>query len=151
MKVYSLKRKQFIKLPIEKVFDFFSKPENLEKITPSSLSFKIITPIPIDMSKGALIDYTIKLFFYPVHWRTIISDYNPPYSFIDQQIKGPYKFWHHSHKFKEVNDGVEIIDNVKYSVPFGVVGRLAHKIWIRNELNKIFDYRMKIINDLINK
>jgi len=151
MKVYSLKRKQFIKLPIEKVFDFFSKPENLEKITPSSLSFKIITPIPIDMSKGALIDYTIKLFFYPVHWRTIISDYNPPYSFIDQQIKGPYKFWHHSHEFKEVNDGVEIIDNVKYSVPFGVVGRLAHKIWIRNELNKIFDYRMKIINDLINK
>ena len=83
------------------VFNFFSMPENLVKITPKSLSFTILTPKPIDMEKGTLIDYTISLMGFPVHWRTLISDYNPPHSFIDQQIKGPYAFWHHTHTFTE--------------------------------------------------
>ena len=138
-------------MEIEDVFNFFSNPENLKNITPNSLSFKIITPKPINMSKGILLDYTIKLFRFSVHWRTYISDYDPPNYFVDQQIKGPYTFWHHTHIFKKVKGGVEIIDKIKYSVPLGCLGRIINKIWIRNDLNKIFDYRKKMINKILNK
>ena len=96
MKLYEINTTQFIEKPIEVVFDFFSKPENLERITPKNLSFKILTPTPIKMEKGALIDYTIKIIVVPIHWRTYISDYDPPHKFVDQQIKGPYSFWHHT-------------------------------------------------------
>ena len=138
-------------MEIEDVFNFFSNPENLKNITPDSLSFKIITPKPINMSKGILLDYTIKLFRFPIHWRTYISDYDPPNYFVDQQIKGPYRFWHHTHIFKKVDGGVEIIDKIKYSVPFGYIGRIINTFWIRNDLNKIFDYRKKMINKILKK
>ncbi|MGY8764362.1 MAG: SRPBCC family protein, partial [Fidelibacterota bacterium] len=119
MKTFEINTKQYINKPLEVVFEFFSKPENLEMITPESLSFNILTPIPIRMEKGSLIDYTIRLFGIPIHWRTLISDYEPPFRFVDQQIKGPYTFWHHTHTFQQVDGGVEIIDKVKYSLPMG--------------------------------
>ena len=147
MKTFEINMKQYINKPLEVVFEFFSKPENLEMITPKSLSFNILTPTPIKMDKGSLIDYTIRLFGIPIHWRTLISDYEPPFRFVDQQIKGPYTFWHHTHTFKLVEGGVEIIDEVKYSLPLGWLGTLAHAIWVRKDLEEIFEYRKTVIQN----
>ena len=147
MKTFEINMKQHINKPLEVVFEFFSKPENLEMITPKSLSFNILTPTPIKMGKGSLIDYTIRLFGIPIHWRTLISDYEPPFRFVDQQIKGPYTFWHHTHTFRLVEGGVEIIDQVKYSLPLGWLGTLAHAIWVRKDLEKIFEYRKTVIQN----
>tara|TARA_Y100001970_G_C13808702_1_gene638856 strand:- start:81 stop:539 length:459 start_codon:yes stop_codon:yes gene_type:complete len=150
MKLYSLHFKQTINRPIEEVFDFFSKPENLSRITPKKLNFKILTPTPIKMMKGQIIDYTIRLIGFQIHWRTLITDYNPPYSFIDQQIKGPYTIWHHKHTFKKIANGVEIYDNITYSIPFGIIGRILHYVWIQKDLENIFRYRKKVINEIFN-
>ncbi len=147
MKTFEINMKQHINKPLEVVFEFFSKPENLEMITPKSLSFNILTPTPIKMEKGSLIDYTIRLFGIPIHWRTLISDYEPPFRFVDQQIKGPYTFWHHTHTFELVEGGVEIIDQVKYSLPLGWLGTLAHAIWVRKDLEQIFEYRKTVIQN----
>ena len=146
MKVYSLHYKQIVNRSLGDVFDFFSNPENLSKITPKKLDFKIMTPGPIKMMNGQLIDYTIRLFRIRVHWRTLITDYDPPNSFIDQQIKGPYLLWHHEHLFREVEGGVEIVDTVHYTIPFGIIGRLLHWAWIKRDLDNIFSYRKNIIN-----
>ena len=153
MKTFEINIKQHINKPLEVVFEFFSKPENLEMITPESLSFNMLTPTPVKMEKGSLIDYTIRLFGIPIHWRTLISDYEPPFRFVDQQIKGPYTFWHHTHTFRSVNGGVEIIDRVKYSLPLGWLGTLVHSIWVRKDLEKIFEHRKTVIQnyfDIIN-
>ena len=147
MKTFEINMKQYINKPLDVVFEFFSKPENLEMITPKSLSFNILTPTPIKMGKGSLIDYTIRLFGIPIHWRTLISDYEPPFRFVDQQIKGPYTFWHHTHMFQAVEGGVEIIDQVKYSLPLGWLGTLAHAIWVRKDLEQIFEYRKTVIQN----
>lgn len=147
MKTFEINTKQYINKPLDVVFQFFSKPENLEMITPESLSFNILTPISIRMETGSLIDYTIRLFGIPIHWRTLISDYEPPFRFVDQQIKGPYTFWHHTHTFQAVEGGVEIIDKVKYSLPLGWLGTLAHSIWVRKDLEKIFKHRKTVIQN----
>ena len=149
MKIYELNEKQIIKLPIEAVFNFFSKPENLAVITPSKLDFKILTPTPIVMNSGTLIDYTIRVMGFTVHWRTLITEYNPPYNFVDEQIKGPYTFWHHTHTFKEIDGGVEISDNVQYAIPMGIIGGLLHSIYIRNDLKKIFSHRKTVIDNIL--
>jgi ligand-binding SRPBCC domain-containing protein len=147
MKTFEINMKQYINKPLDIVFEFFSKPENLEMITPESLSFNILTPTPIKMGKGSLVDYTIRLFGIPIHWRTLISDYEPPFRFVDQQIKGPYTFWHHTHTFQQVDGGVEILDKVKYSLPMGWLGTLVHSIWVRKDLEKIFEHRKTVIQD----
>jgi hypothetical protein len=147
VKTFEINTKQYINKPLDVVFQFFSKPENLEMITPESLSFNILTPISIRMETGSLIDYTIRLFGIPIHWRTLISDYEPPFRFVDQQIKGPYTFWHHTHTFQAVEGGVEIIDKVKYSLPLGWLGTLAHSIWVRKDLEKIFKHRKTVIQN----
>ena len=148
MKVFRLEAKQLIHKPLEEVFGFFSRPENLVKITPAKLHFKILTPSPLEMKQGALIDYTIKMFKVPIHWRTLITTYEPPFRFVDVQIKGPYSFWHHTHIFKEVSDGVEIYDEVHYSIPFGLLGKILHTLWIKKDLNNIFEHRRGVIEDL---
>ena len=148
MKVYSLHYKQMVNRPLDDVFDFFSNPENLSKITPKKLDFNIMTPSPIKMINGQLIDYTIRLFGIRIHWRTLITDYNPPNSFIDQQIKGPYLLWHHEHLFKEVENGVEIVDIIHYTIPLGIIGRFLHWAWIKKDLENIFSYRKNIINEI---
>ena len=151
MKIYELVKTQVIDSSIDNVFDFFAKPENLKKITPEKLSFNIITPTPITMDKGTVIDYTIRLFGIQVHWRTLITMYDPPHEFIDEQIKGPYNFWHHNHKFKEVEGGVEISDKVNYSIPMGVFGRVLHFFWIKRDLEKIFLHRKKFFENIFDK
>ena len=148
MKLYTLESNQFINKPIEEVFQFFSKPENLSVITPAKLGFKILSPNPIKMEVGRLIDYNIYLMGIPIHWRTLITDYEPPNMFVDQQIKGPYAMWHHTHTFHKVEGGVEIKDKVVYSIPFGILGRILNYLWIRKDLENIFVHRKKVIDKL---
>ena len=148
MKLYTLESTQLIEKPAEEVFNFFSKPENLSVITPSKLGFIILTPTPIEMGVGRLIDYKIYLLGIPIHWRTLITDYKPPHMFVDQQVKGPYKMWHHTHTFNKVKNGVEIKDRIVYSIPFGILGRILNFLWIRKDLENIFAHRKKIINKL---
>jgi len=144
MKLYNFESKQTINCSIETVFSFFSSPENLKVLIPPRLGFKILTPSPINMGKGCLIDYLIYFMGIPVHWCSIITDYDPPYMFIDQQIKGPYTLWHHKHTFREIKNGVEIRDRVVYSIPVGWMGRLLHKYWIKKIL-KIFFHTGEIL------
>ena len=148
MKLYTLESNQFINKPIEEVFQFFSKPENLSVITPAKLGFKILSPNPIKMEVGRLIDYNIYLMGIPIHWRTLITDYEPPNMFVDQQIKGPYAMWHHTHTFHKVKGGVEIKDRIVYSIPFGFLGQLLNYLWIKRDLNNIFLHRKKVIDKL---
>lgn len=148
MKVYKLEREQLISKPVEEVFSFFENAENLSKITPSNLGFKILTPLPIDMKTGTVIDYTIKILGIRIHWRTLISDYNPPHYFTDEQLKGPYALWHHRHEFVSTADGTLIRDKVTYALAFGVIGSLAHSFFVKRQLQKIFNYRSSVIKQI---
>jgi len=151
MKIYKIKTEQFIKCSLAEVFDFFSRPENLSEITPPEINFRILTPLPLEMKQGTVIDYMIKLFKIPVHWRTLITTYEPPHRFVDEQIKGPYTLWHHTHIFKEVSGGVEIHDSVSYSIPFGLLGKLLHILWIKRGLVRIFEHRKNVIDQIFSK
>lgn len=148
MKRYTLKRKQLVRKPLLEVFSFFSKPENLEALTPKNLGFQILTPSPIAMKEGTVIDYTIKIGGFPVRWTTLISSYEPPHMFADLQIKGPYSYWYHTHTFIETDDGTVIGDEVKYSMPLGVLGRFAHALLVRRQLREIFDARSSTIETM---
>ena len=151
MKLYTLKKEQIIPRNILDVFDFFSKPENLSVITPSKMGFKILTPSPIEMKEGALIDYTVKIIGLPIRWTTLITKYDPPNLFIDQQLKGPYSMWHHTHNFKKLNDNETLIEDiVVYSVPYSFIGGLIHSLYIKRDLEKIFSYRSKKIKEIFN-
>lgn len=145
MTVYLLRRAQTVALPLETVFAFFARPENLERITPDDLGFSILTPGPIEMKAGALIDYTIRLMGVPLRWTTLITTYQPPQCFIDEQLRGPYAFWHHRHLFRETDDGTEIIDEVHYALRGGVLAPLIHRLFVRRQLERIFDHRARII------
>lgn len=151
MKTYILKRKKTISRPLSDVFSFFGQPDNLEKITPSSVGFTILTPRPIRMQVGTVLDYTIRLLGLPVRWTTLISAYDPPHRFVDVALRGPYSFWHHTHTFEEKDQGTIMTDEVSYALPFGIFGRLAHFLWVKRQLKYIFDYRMRIIGELLEK
>lgn len=148
MKVYKLKFKQVINSSLDDVFSFFSNPENLSKITPEKLGFNILTPTPIKMKEGQLIDYSIKLLGKKIRWRTMITEYIPKVKFVDQQLKGPYSMWHHTHEFRDVDGKVEMTDEIYYVMPFGILGRLVNFLFVSRDLNNIFKHRVEIINKI---
>jgi len=148
MKVHVLQRRQVVSRSLDVVFGFFSRPENLARLTPESLDFRILTPSPIVMKVGALIDYTIRVLGIPVRWRTLITSYDPPHLFVDEQLKGPYAYWFHRHTFRAVEGGTEITDEVHYVVPGGFLAPLAHTILVRPQLEKIFAFREETIRSL---
>lgn len=145
MPEYTLRRQQFIPTSIDRVFAFFADAGNLDVLTPPWLHFRIKTPLPITMKSGALIDYTICWRLLPVRWRTEILDWSPPYRFIDQQVQGPYRFWHHTHTFESRQGGTLMHDLVRYRLPLGPLGDLAHVILVKRDLNAIFNYRYQQI------
>lgn len=132
-----------VKHPIGAVFDFFSKAENLNLITPPELNFKILTPLPIEMKKGTVIDYKIMLNGLPFSWKTEITVWEPPFRFVDTQLKGPYKVWIHEHTFTETPQGTVIKDSVDYLPKGWIAEPLIHNFFVRKRLEHIFDYRQK--------
>jgi len=146
---YILRRELTVPRPLTDVFDFFSKAENLEKLTPAWLNFRIDTQLPIEMREGALIHYQLRVRGLPLRWITQIEAWDPPFAFVDVQMKGPYKIWHHTHLFRETPQGTQIEDIVRYTLPFGPIGRLAHWAQVSADLKKIFDYRQKRVLKLI--
>jgi ligand-binding SRPBCC domain-containing protein len=149
MAEHILTRELTLDLSQETVFDFFADAGNLERITPPELNFHIITAQPIDIKKGTLIDYQLKLRGFPVKWRTVISEWNPPFSFVDEALKSPYKQWIHRHTFTKLAENKTLIkDEVKYRLPIEPLGDLVH--WfVRRELNYIFDFRQKIVKEIL--
>jgi ligand-binding SRPBCC domain-containing protein len=150
MHVYTLRSEQFVPEPIERVFPFFARPENLERITPPTVHFSILSPQPVSMRIGALIDYRIRIRGIPQHWRTRIVEYDPPRGFVDEQMRGPYRLWIHRHIFVPTEHGTVLFDEVRYALPFGAIGRLVHAMFVRRELQAIFAYRRAAIAQLFN-
>ncbi len=148
MAEYILERTQIINRPREEVFDFFADAGNLERITPSELNFRIISPQPIDIKKGALIDYKLKLHGIPITWKTEITQWNPPFDFVDTALKSPYKQWIHLHTFEAGERGETIMkDIVRYRLPFEPLGDIGLFV-VKRELNYIFNYRYKVIEEI---
>jgi ligand-binding SRPBCC domain-containing protein len=141
--------KMTIRRPIEEVFAFFSLAENLQRITPANVDFRILTPLPIEMRAGTLIDYRIKVRGFPMRWRTLIETWEPPFRFVDTQIRGPYALWHHTHEFVALADGsTEMTDVVRYRVPFGVLGLVMDKLLVNRDVRAIFDFRRSEIEKI---
>ena len=138
---YRLEREQFVPRPRDDVFAFFAEARNLEMLTPAFLNFRILGPLPLEMCSGALIDYRIRLGGVPMRWRTRIEAFEPPVRFVDVQLSGPYRCWRHEHEFQELPGGTQVIDRVAYSLPFGFLGALAHRVVVRRTLDRIFEYR----------
>jgi len=126
--------------PQAEVFDFFADAFNLEAITPPWLKFHVITPRPIDMHTGTLIDYRLRLHGIPIRWRTEIRDWEPPFRFTDRQLRGPYRYWNHEHTFIAQGNETLMRDQVDYAVPGGP---LIHKFFVKRDVQQIFEYRRK--------
>jgi ligand-binding SRPBCC domain-containing protein len=152
-KVYSFKTVQYIPVPIEEAWDFFSKPANLANITPAKLGFKIKSKHHGEkMYAGQIIAYIVKpLLGIPIYWMTEITHVEHLKFFVDEQRFGPYSFWHHQHHFKVVNGGVEMTDIVHYKVPFWFLGDIANSILVNGELKSIFNYRKKKTEEMFGK
>ncbi len=149
MTPYSLHREMWVPLPLPRAFDFFSRAENLERITPPWMHFRILTPRPIQMRQGATIAYALRVRGIPLRWLTEIERWNPPFEFVDVQRKGPYRLWRHTHRFSDVAGGTSIVDIVDYALPFGWLGRLVHRMQVARDLSKIFDYRAEQVEALL--
>lgn len=149
MKTHTLERRQILPVPLGEVFAFFESPENLARITPPRLDFRILTPRPIHMKTGTVIDYTVRWLGMPVRWRTLITTYEPGRRFVDEQITGPYSLWHHTHEFAAREGGTAMTDRVVYMMPLGPLGELAHELMVRRQLEEIFDYRAEVIGRLL--
>jgi len=148
---YILRQTQHIPCALSDVFAFFSDAGNLERLTPPLLGFEILTPSPIDMKSGTVIDYRIRLYGIPLNWKTLIEEVSPEESFVDTQVKGPYALWHHTHTFAAVDGGTLMNDIVRYRLPLGPLGHLAHSLFVRRTLKTIFDYRRAAVEEIFSE
>jgi ligand-binding SRPBCC domain-containing protein len=137
-----LERSQRVEAPIERAFAFYGNSDNLEPLTPPWLHFEVTTPRPLTLQSGALLDYKLRLHGVPVRWTTLIETWEPPLRFVDSQARGPYSFWEHTHLFEQDGDGATVIhDRIRYTIPLGPLGAIAHRLFVRRDLERIFDYR----------
>lgn len=144
-----LRAGQRVPLPRERVFPFFAQAENLARITPPSMGFEIISQRPIVMREGTLIDYRVRVLGMPLRWRTLISRWDPPHEFVDEQLRGPYAEWHHRHRFTTLGGGETLMeDEVRFRIPLGPLGALAGPA-VRRQLRQIFEYRRGVIDELV--
>ena len=149
MAPFIFRSEQFVSRPLDEVFGFFSKAENLEQLTPKWLNFRILSVDPSPVRKGTLIRYSLRWRIFPIRWTTEIIEWEPPHRFVDVQLKGPYKLWRHKHRFVAEADGTRIIDEVHYLLPFGVFGLIAHRLKVKNDVASIFAYRTEGVTRLL--
>jgi hypothetical protein len=145
---YRLVHEQLVPRKLEEVFDFFSRAENLETLTPDFLHFKIVSVNPQPVQKGTLIQYKLRVRGLPLRWTSEIREWNPPTQFVDIQTRGPYKLWRHTHRFVAEGNNTRIVDEVLYDLPFGALGRIAHSVMVKSDVEKIFHYREMKIREL---
>ena len=145
-----LERSTWIDRPTNEVYAFFADAGNLERITPPELRFRILTPLPMEMKVGALIEYRLALFGVPFGWHTEISCWEPPHRFVDRQLAGPYRQWVHTHEFTSERNGTRMRDAVEYRLPLAPLGVIALPL-VRRQLNRIFDYREATIQRLLRR
>ena len=146
MRTRVLQRTQVLPARPDEVFAFFADARNLEAITPSFLRFRVVTPGPITMREGALIDYRLRLHGIPIRWRTRIEVWEPPLRFVDAQLRGPYRSWRHEHTFSAAPGGGTLMrDRVDYELPLGPLGAIAHALFVRRDLARIFDHRASAV------
>lgn len=148
MREYTLDSQFVIARPLGEVFAFFSQVGNLERITPPFLNFKILTP-EVRLAQGARIDYRISLHAVPMRWKSVISAWEPPFRFVDEQVSGPYRKWTHEHTFTAVPGGTLMRDVVRYEVPGWVLAPVIHRVFVRKNLERIFAYRRDHIETIM--
>lgn len=146
---YVIEREQWLARPVDEVFAFFGDAMNLEAITPEWLRFSVVTPGPIAMKAGTLIEYRLRWHGVPLRWTTVIDEWDPPRRFVDRQLRGPYRLWHHTHTFEPRDGGTLIRDEVRYKLPFGWLGTILHGLRIRRDLEAIFDVRAERVRALL--
>lgn len=147
-KTYTLSFAQHVPRPLAEVFDFFSRAENLEVLTPLWLNFKILGVKPQPVQQGTLINYSLRVHGIPLRWTSEIVEWEPPHRFVDLQLRGPYKLWRHEHRFEADDGGTLIADTINLALPLGVLGQIAYKIKVKSDVQEIFAFREKKIRSL---
>jgi ligand-binding SRPBCC domain-containing protein len=142
MTIREFKTEMWLPLVPEELFPFFANAGNLNIITPPWLHFRIITPQPIEMRAGTVIDYKLRLHGLPLRWRTVIKEWQPPHRFVDEQVRGPYRRWIHEHRFEPRNEGTLVRDMVQYEVPLDF---LSHRLFVRRDIESIFAFRQETL------
>jgi ligand-binding SRPBCC domain-containing protein len=148
MQTYHLRCELIAECPLLQTFDVFKNPANLARITPSWLNFQVLTK-DVAMRQGAEIEYNIRWLGLPMHWKTLISQYEPPNYFVDEQAQGPYALWVHRHTFESTPTGTKVGDHVSYALPFGMLGEMAHRVMVKKQLEAIFRFRQREIGNLL--
>jgi ligand-binding SRPBCC domain-containing protein len=151
MPVHVLRREQRLPGPPEAVFPFFADARNLEAITPPLLQFRLLTPEPVEMGVGTFLQYALRLRGLPVRWDTLIQAWDPPYRFVDVQVRGPYRLWHHTHELEPLDGGEATLmrDTVRYAIGFGPFGEIARRAVVERDLEAIFAFRAQRVPELV--
>jgi ligand-binding SRPBCC domain-containing protein len=150
VRVHLFEKSQRVELPVEEAFAFYGDGANLEPLTPPWLHFEVITPRPLTLRQGTLLEYRLKLHRVPLHWKTLIETWEPPLRFVDIQEKGPYSLWEHTHLFEADGPSAAVIhDRVRYAIPFGPLGSLANRLFVRRDLERIFEFRGAAVAELL--
>ena len=149
MRVHRLERRQRLDRPVDEVFSVFAQARNLERITPPWLRFRVLTPEPIEMRVGTVIEYRLHVHGVPLKWVSRIEEWQPGRGFVDRQVHGPYGLWHHRHTFTASGDATVVGDIVDYALPLGPIGELAHRPFVRRDLKRIFDFRQTAAEGLL--
>jgi ligand-binding SRPBCC domain-containing protein len=144
-----IERAQLVARPVADVFAFFARAHNLERITPPWLRFEVLSPEPVAMRAGTLIDYRLRLHGLPLRWTSRIDEWQPNRGFVDRQVRGPYRLWHHRHEFEPHADGTIVRDRVTYELPLGRLGELARAAFVERDLERIFDFRRDAVRRLL--
>jgi ligand-binding SRPBCC domain-containing protein len=148
MKAHSLYTSTYVNLEVERVFPFFTDVVNLQRVTPPELDFRILTPLPIEIRLGTVVNYRLRLLGLPLTWTSEITHWEPPRRFVDSQVVGPYSQWIHTHNFYSQDDGTLIEDDVSYRLPYPPWGEIAYPlVWA--QLRRIFSYRQRVIRQLL--